>query len=148
MEYKDSSCFVSVAVQASPPSEPEAVHSMHHSSPTGSTRIRPYPRGGVTNAVEDLRTRVDLLSDAISGFKKERQSIKDTLETRKKLAGTKTDPPSASPPSVSADSRVPPVPHPPPRHQLPPEPSSPQPPPNEPHRHFQYILRVEHECIR
>jgi len=143
MRHQRSPCFASVAVQTSPSVEPEAVHSTHRSSPTAPTRTRPHPRGGVTNAVEDLQARVDLLSDAISGFKKERRSSKDTLDARRKPTDIKPDPHS-----VSADIEAPPTPHPPPRRQLPPQTPSPQPPPNEPHGGFQHILRVERECIR
>jgi len=143
MGYKNASYCVSVAVQTSPPSEPDAVHSTRRPLPAAPTRARPYPRGGATNTVEDLRARVDLLSDAIGGFKKERQSIKDTLEARKKPADAKHDPPSTSPPPVPAGAGVSPILHPPSQHHLPA-----QPPPNEPHRDFQHILRIEHECIR
>jgi len=148
MRGKRSPHFESVAVQTSPPVEPEAAHSSHRSLSTAPTRTKLYPRGGVTNTVEDLQARVELLSDAISGFKRERRSMEDTLGSRRKPTDTKPDPRSARPPSVSVDAGVPPLPHPPPRHQVPPEPPVPQPPPNEPHRDFHHILRVEHECIR
>ena len=138
----------SVAVQTSPPSEAEAVHSTPRPSPTAPARTKPPPRGEATNAVEDLRARIDLLSDAIDGIKKERRSMQETLDTRKKPTETESSPPSANPPSVPVDVGAPPTQCPPPQDQLLPQPYSPRPPPNEPQPDFQHILRVEHECIK
>jgi hypothetical protein len=148
MNYKHSLHCTSVAVQTLPPTETETVHPACHPSPTVPARTRPYQRRGVTNAVEDLQARVDLLSDAIDGFKQETRSIKHTLEARRKPANAKSDPPSASPPSTSTRVGVPPAPRSPPQQQSPPEPPSLPPSPNKSQPDFQRILRVEDECIR
>ena len=147
-KYKHSPRFTSVAVQASSPTKVEAVHSTRRSSPMALPRTRPPPGGGGTNAVEDLRARVDLLSDAIDRFKREARFTKDALGTTQKPAATKPDSSSGIPPSAPTDAGVLPIPHLPSRRQLPTETLSSQSSSNESKPDFQHILRVEHECIR
>ena len=149
MKSKHPPRFTSVAVQTSPPLGAGAAHSTHRSSPAAPapTRTKLYPRGGVANVIEDLQAHVDLLSGAINEFKKERQSIKDTIEASRKPTNSNLSPPSTNPPAPVYVG-VPPVPRSPPQHQLTSGPPPPQPPPNKSQPNFQHILRVEHECIR
>ncbi|KAF9646528.1 hypothetical protein BDM02DRAFT_3188740 [Thelephora ganbajun] len=147
LKDKHSLRFMSVAIQTLPPPEATAVYPPHHPPSVTPTRTGLSPSRGTTNSIEDLRVHVELLSDAINGFEKERRSTQGILESRKPT-DTRSDPPPANPPSALDGSGVLPIPNSPPQCQLPPEPPSSRPPPNKSQSDFRHVLRVEHECIR
>lgn len=141
-----SPCLISVAVQTSF-AEPEAPHSLPSTTPT---RMRLPPRELRTD-IEDLRAHIDLLSEAINDFTKERRTTRETFKPRSKPTDPGSDPPPASPHYASDDNGASSISHSPPQYQLPlelpVEPPS-QPPLHKPLPDLQHILRVEQECLR
>ena len=145
---KRSPSFISVAVQTSPPLEPEAVDSIHQSSSIAPARTRLTQNEGVTNVTADIQALVSQLSDAMSGFQAVSRSVQGSLKSRQKPTDTSSGPSPVAPHPTLGGGGVPPVPRTPPQHQLAPELSVSHPSPNKTQPNFQHILRVEHECTR
>lgn len=107
--------------------ESEAPRSPPCSPLTTPTRTG-LPLTEAKNDIEDLEAHIDLLSDAIDGFSKERQTVRDALGSRRE------------PTDVGSNHKLP--------SELPPEPPSSHPPLPKTLPSFQQILRVEQECVR
>jgi hypothetical protein len=150
LKDRHSPCFISVAVQTTP-LDSDAPYSPPCSPPTILTRTRLSP-AEARNGTEDFKARIDLFSNAINDFTRERRTTRDTLEQRRKPTAAGSGPSPARPPFASYDSRISSVPPSPSQYQLPPElplePPSSQPPLHKTLPDFQHILLVEQECLR